>query len=108
TGRQTIDAVRTHHPDVLVLDIRMPDVSGFDVLRALPHRQRAILFTASLDDQEASEAMRLGVAGLVLKDMAPQLLIRSIRKVHAGAPWIERRSLVRVIPTILRREAAVG
>src|SRR5262249_15055047 len=50
------------------------------------------------------EAMRLGVNGVVLKEMAPRLLVQCIRKVHAGEQWIEKRSLLDAMP---RREAGV-
>ncbi len=51
------------------------------------------------------EAVRLGVKGVVLKEMAPQMLVECVRKVAAGEQWIERRSLTLALDRMLRREA---
>src|SRR5215813_7957716 len=82
TGEQTIRAVREHHPDVLVLDLRIRGLDGLAVLRTLNEqrmRPRTVLLAAEIDDDQMLEAVRLGVAGVVLKDMAPHLLIECIR-----------------------------
>lgn len=49
--------------------------------------------------------MRLGVRGLVLREMAPELLVRCLRQVGAGATWLESRTVTRVLERLLRREA---
>src|SRR5262249_10293883 len=51
------------------------------------------------------EAIRLGVQGMVLKEMAPQLLVRCVRKVHSGEPWFERNATGRLLESLIRREA---
>jgi len=66
---------------------------------------RVVLLVASLEDEEMLEASRLGVRGVVLKEMTPRLLVQCIRKVHAGEPWLERRTAARAFETLLRREA---
>jgi DNA-binding NarL/FixJ family response regulator len=94
-GASAIDAVRTHHPDVLVLDLRMPGESGLDVLRALgghPDGCRTLLLTAAIQEEEAREAMRLGAVGIVLKESAPEVLIESVRRASAGERWIEHHT----------------
>jgi two-component system nitrate/nitrite response regulator NarL len=110
TGEQTIRAVREHHPDVLVLDLRMRGLDGLAVLRALNEqgiRPRTILLAAEIDDDQTLEAVRLGVAAVVLKEMAPHLLIGCIRKVHAGERWFEGQSVGRALEGMLRREAGL-
>ncbi len=107
-GEAALLAVRAHRPDILVLDVRMPRRDGISVLRALKSEQlptRVVLLAASLDDDQMLEASRLGVGGVVLKEMAPRLLVQCIRKVHAGEPWIERRAAARAFEVLLRREA---
>jgi DNA-binding NarL/FixJ family response regulator len=52
-----------------------------------------VLLTISLSEDQMLEALRLGVRGMVLKEMAPKLLIDCIRKVHAGERWFEKESL---------------
>jgi DNA-binding NarL/FixJ family response regulator len=58
-----------------------------------------------LDEHEALKALRLGVGGIVLKEMEPQLLVQCVRKVHAGGQWLERHSTSRVLDRLLQREA---
>lgn len=110
TGEQTIRAVREHHPDVLVLDLRMRGLDGLAVLRTLNEQSicpRTVLLAAEIDDDQTLEAARLGVAAVVLKEMAPHLLIECIRKVHAGERWVERQSVGRALEAMLRREAGL-
>ena len=107
-GEEAVRAVRQHHPDVLVLDIRMPRLDGLGVLRELKPNKlptRVVLLTAALDEGEVIEAIRLGVRGVVLKEMAPKLLVQVVRKVHGGERWIEVRSIGGALDTMLRREA---
>jgi DNA-binding NarL/FixJ family response regulator len=107
-GIETLQAVREHRPDVLILDIRMPRKSGLDVAREIQREKlptRVVLLTAELDEREFLEAIRLGVKGIVLKEMAPQMLLRCIRKVHSGEQWMELRSTKQALERMLRREA---
>ena len=107
-GAETLRAVRQHRPDILLLDIRMPAPDGLQVVREL-HGDglptRIVLLTAELEEDDVLEAVRLGVQGVVLKEMAPQMLMECVRKVAAGEQWIERRSLTRALDRVLRREA---
>lgn len=108
TGEETLQAARKHRPDVLILDIRMPGMDGLEVLRQMKRAKlptRVVLLTAALDENEVMEAITLGVNGVVLKEMAPQLLVQCVRKVHAGEQWLEKRSVGRALEKLLRREA---
>jgi Response regulator containing a CheY-like receiver domain and an HTH DNA-binding domain len=110
SGTETLDAVRTHQPDLLILDVRMPGMSGIDVLRQMRKEKldtKVVLLTANLDEEEVLEAVRLGVKGVVLKEMAPRLLIQCVRKVHEGGQWIEKTSIAKALDRMLRREAAI-
>jgi DNA-binding NarL/FixJ family response regulator len=110
TGEETVAAVREHNPDILVLDIRMPGMDGFDVLRELKPAKlptRVVLLTAALEEQALVEVIGLGVRGVVLKEMAPRLLVRCIRTVHAGEQWLEKRASARALDTLVRREAGL-
>jgi DNA-binding NarL/FixJ family response regulator len=76
-GVEALQAVRKHRPDVLVLDIRMPGKDGLEVAREMRKEKlptRIVLLTAVLDEGELLEAIRLGVQGIVLKEMAPSML----------------------------------
>ena len=107
-GEEAITAVRKHKPDVLVLDIRMPGMDGLSLLREMKKEKlstRVVLLTGVLDEEELAEAVRLGVRGLVLKEMAPKLLVQCIRQVHAGELWLEKRSVSLALEKLLQREA---
>jgi len=107
-GEEALAAVRNHRPDILVLDVRMPRRDGISVLREIRREglsTRVVLLAASLEDDELVEATRLGVGGVVLKEMAPRLLLQCLRKVQAGEPWLERRAVARAFAALVRREA---
>jgi DNA-binding NarL/FixJ family response regulator len=107
-GEEALRAVRQHRPDILILDIRMPGKDGLEVLREMQEAEvptQVVLLTVALDEEETLEALRLGVRGVVLKEMAPQMLVQCVRKVHAGEQWVERRSVGRAVEKLLRREA---
>lgn len=107
-GEETVVAVRRHRPDVLVLDIHMPRKDGLAVLRDLQQDKlptKVVLLAAVLEEDEVLEAMRLGVRGMVLKELAPQMVVQCVRKVHAGEQWLEKHAVSRVVDSLLRREA---
>jgi len=107
-GEECLVAVRRHQPDVLVLDLRMPRKDGLTVLRELhreKHPVKVVLLAGALEEEEVLEALRLGVRGMVLKELAPQMVIQCVRKVHAGEQWLEKQAFGRALETLLRREA---
>jgi DNA-binding NarL/FixJ family response regulator len=108
-GEETLEAVRRHRPDVLVLDVKMPGRDGLAVLRELGAEgstTRVVLLTAALEDERLLEAIRLGARGVLLKDMAPELLVEAVAAVHAGGHWLERGLGGRALQRLLQRDAA--
>ena len=107
-GQAALRAVRQLKPDILILDLRMPKMDGLGVLREMQKEKlstRVVVLTAMPDEDELLEAIRLGVSGVVLKEMAPRLLIQCIRKVAAGEQWLEKRSVSLALERLLKREA---
>lgn len=107
SGAEALKAVRQHRPDILILDLRMPDQNGLEVLRALAGENlptRVILLTATIEESEMLEALRLGVCGVLLKEMASASVAQCVRMVHAGERWLEKRSAARMIEKLARRE----
>ncbi|MGR8980769.1 MAG: response regulator [Gammaproteobacteria bacterium] len=107
-GESVVPTVLEHKPDILVLDLKMPNKDGLAVIRELQNQKlnvKIVLLTAALDENEVLDAIRLGVRGVVLKEMAPQLLIQCIRKVYYGGEWIEKNSVTRALEKILKHEA---
>lgn len=105
-GPATLQAVEEHRPDILVLDVRMPRMDGLAVLQALRDRglqARVILLAAELRGPQLEQAARLGVRGVLLKDMAPSTLVQCIRSVHEGGQWPEHGSMARAMEALLKR-----
>jgi DNA-binding NarL/FixJ family response regulator len=108
-GIETMQAVRSHRPDVVILDIRMPGKDGLTIAREMLAEKlptKVVLLTAELEDDQLLEAVCSGVRGIVLKEMAPQLLVQCCRKMHAGEQWLDRRSTMVNLEKMLKREAA--
>jgi DNA-binding NarL/FixJ family response regulator len=111
SGTDALAAVQRGGVDVLVLDLRMPGTTGLDVLRTLatePGRCRVVVLTATVSDEHAAEALRLGAVGLVLKESSPDVLIDCVRRVHAGERWIDRATMERAVASTARRDAALA
>lgn len=107
-GVQALAALHLHHPDILLLDLNMPRLDGLEVLRRMRQEglaTRVVILTAALDEDEVLEAIRLGVRGVVLKEMAPQLLLQCLHKVAAGGEWLEKNSVGRALEKLLQRES---
>ena len=99
-GRQVLDVLQQYTPDVLLLDLKMPGLDGLATLQrlqAVKNKTRVIVLTASDDKNEFVQAMKLGTSGIVLKQTATELLIKSIRKVHAGEIWLDSHTTAAVI-----------
>ena len=95
-GEQALDLTRKLKPDILLLDLAMPKLGGLEVVKQLarpPIPTRIMLLTAAIDDAQITEALRFGARGVVLKDTATQLLVKSIRCVVAGEFWVGRRNV---------------
>jgi two-component system nitrate/nitrite response regulator NarL len=91
TGEETIEAVRSARPDLLLLDVSMPRLSGIDALRAIGpscDTTRTIILSGGLDKSQLLMAVQLGARGVVLKDSATELLFEAMTRVMAGQSWV--------------------
>ena len=102
-GRGVLPAVDRHHPDVVLMDIRMPRLDGIAatrLLRAQPRPPAVIVLTTFDADELVVRALQAGAAGFLLKDAAPADIVRAIESVHAGdgtlSPAIARRLIALV------------
>ena len=92
TGAEAIAAIAREQPDIVVLDVEMPDGTGLDVLRRVRGRddqRRVVLLTASLDDRGFAEALTLKVDGVLLKSSDPALLLDCLDAVRDGHSWLD-------------------
>src|SRR5271157_6042513 len=108
-GRQVLEILQQQEPDILLLDLKMPGLDGLATLQRLQaakNKTRVIVLTASDDKNEFVQAMKLGTSGIVLKQTATELLIKSIRKVHAGEIWLDSHTTAAVIRQFVAAEDA--
>src|ERR1700723_1221737 len=99
-GNECVRMLAKLKPDILLLDLRMPDKDGLAVLEEVNFDSlstRVIVLTAAEDDRDVVRAMRLGARGVVLKQSASDLLLKSIRKVADGEIWLDNRMTAEVI-----------
>ncbi len=90
-GDEALVQIREHRPDVVLLDVRMPKMTGIDVLRIMNNRKDSpavILLTTFDDDSALLEGIRLGAKGYLLKDVSLDTLTNAIRLVAAGGTMI--------------------
>jgi DNA-binding NarL/FixJ family response regulator len=103
TGAEAIEAARVHHPDVILMDIRMPEMDGLEatsrILREADWGVRVLILTTFDPDEYVYRALRTGASGFVLKDIPPEQLAIAVRTVADGgallAPSITRRLIGR-------------
>ena len=86
-GREAIAKFRECRPDVTLMDLQMPEMSGFDAITAIRHEfpeARIIVLTTYTGDVQAMRAMQAGAQGYVLKNLLHKELLQTIRAVHSG------------------------
>jgi two-component system, NarL family, invasion response regulator UvrY len=90
-GQETLDQIRAGGWDVLVLDITMPDRSGFDILKELKHERPqlpVLVLSIHAEEQLAVRVLKAGASGYLTKENAPEELVKAIRKVMSGGKYI--------------------
>jgi two-component system nitrate/nitrite response regulator NarL len=109
-GNEAVRLARDFQPDVLLLDLAMPGVSGMEALAELaaaPTPVRTIMLTAAIEKAEIVKALQLGAAGVVLKSSSTDLLFKSIRSVMAGQHWIGRDAVSDLVQALRAQIGAV-
>ena len=110
-GEQAVSQVAALHPDVVLMDVRMPGLDGIAATRQLvaegPKGTRVVMLTTFDMDAYVYEALRVGASGFLLKDVQPELLVAGIRAVHAGESLLAPTVTRRMIESYLARPRAV-
>src|SRR5258707_10204939 len=101
-GAEAVKMARQLKPDILLLDLAMPRMPGLEALREMSSGTssssvRVILLTAAAEKKQIVEALQLGARGVVLKDSATQLLLKSIHTVMSGEYWVGRESVSNLV-----------
>jgi two-component system response regulator NreC len=90
-GLETINMVKRFHPDILLLDLIMPEMNGFEVTRVVSQRfpkTNVVILTMHANEAYVLEALQAGALGYVIKDTSSQELVRAIREVAAGRRYL--------------------
>jgi len=99
-GVEAVTMARQLIPEIMLLDLAMPRRQGLETLRELASDARSvrvILLTAAAEKEQIVEALQLGARGVVLKDSATQILLKSIRAVMNGEYWVGRESVSNLV-----------
>jgi two-component system nitrate/nitrite response regulator NarL len=102
SGEETIAMVEKVHPDLLLLDLCLPRMSGLDVLRAVRSSatMRTIVLAGNLSREDLVAAVHLGARGLLLKDVSTTTLFEAIVSVVAGQYWITQPLVTLLVETV--------
>ena len=106
-GAEAVEAATGLRPDVVLMDLVMPNVDGLEAMRQLRERvpaARVIVLTSFLDDERLLPAIRAGAAGYLLKDAQPQELARAIRTAHRGEALIDPAVAARLVDALASGE----
>ncbi len=90
-GKQAVQRFFLHRPDVLLLDLRMPEMNGIEVIRAVlakAPQARIIVLSTYGGDEDVYRALQAGAKAYLLKDAPPPQLLGSIKAIVAGKPWL--------------------
>ncbi|WP_263373604.1 response regulator [Granulicella aggregans] len=100
SGREAIALHREHAPDVTLMDLRLPDISGVETIRtirAASPESRFIVVTTYEGDEDIHQALQAGASGYIIKGLPHNLLAEAIKRVHAGG---------RYLPSVVKRTLA--
>ena len=92
TGKEAVDNYKITHPDVVLMDIGLPDISGIEATkRIIENNQKAsiIMLTSHLSEQEVTDSLRVGAKAYVMKDINIEILRMIIKTVNDGAMWLD-------------------
>ncbi len=113
-GVEAVQKSRSLHPDVVLMDVRMPEMDGLEAARQLldpprgvEHRPKVLMLTTFDVDDYVYEALRVGASGFLLKDAPPQDLVAAVRVVHGGDALLAPSVTKRLIEDFARNRPAV-
>ncbi|MER2512708.1 MAG: response regulator transcription factor [Nitrosomonas ureae] len=104
------DVSKLNKPDIVLIDPHSPDVDGLNQVKQVQavfgNETKIVVYTAAVNQSETCDLIRMGVKGILLKEMSVSLIPQCLRKVHAGGEWLDRRSVRMAFEQILQRESA--
>ncbi|MEU0535175.1 response regulator transcription factor [Amycolatopsis tolypomycina] len=109
TGREAIERTLALGPDVVLMDVRMPEMDGVDAVAVLRRRVpgcRVVMLTTFDDEEYVVQALRAGAAGYLLKDLPAAELAESVRLAHAGVTQLDQAAARHVAAALSAHPAA--
>ncbi|UUU34014.1 response regulator transcription factor [Streptomyces sp. CA-210063] len=111
TGREAVELARSARADLVLMDLRMPDLDGIEATRLIAADEdlagvRVLVLTTYDTDEHVMEALRAGASGFVVKDMRPAELLDAIRTVAAGDALLSPGPTARLVARLLRAPTA--
>lgn len=104
------EVLKLNKPDIVLIDPHSPGVDGLiqikQIQAALGSEIKIVVYTATVNQSETCDLIRMGVKGILLKEMSVSLIPQCLKKVHAGGEWLDRRSMRMAFEQILQRESA--
>lgn len=102
-GESAVSLVGELHPDILLLDLAMPNLPGLEVLRQLSDSlavMGTVILTAAIESRQVLAALQLGARGIVLKEEVAEQLVAALRAVVAGRYWIGGQAITNLMAAI--------
>ncbi len=106
TGKEAVEKFKTAHPDVVVMDIGLPDISGIEATKRIleiNNKAKVIILTSHLSEQEVMDALHAGACAYAMKDISTDILKMVIKTVVDGAMWLDPQ----VVPILREKNCGV-
>ncbi len=106
TGKEAIEKFRLVHPDITLMDIGLPDISGIEATKKIleiDSKAKVIILTSHLSEQEVLDSLHAGACAYVMKDINTEILKMIIKTVKEGAMWLDPQ----VVPILREKNCGV-
>lgn len=106
TGKEAVDKAKIHCPDVILMDIGLPDINGLSASKRIVAENpdiKIVMLTSHLHEEEITEALALGAYAYVLKDINTDMLKMIIKSVNEGAIWLDPK----VVPILRQKNSGI-
>lgn len=106
SGKESVEKFRTTHPDVVLMDIGLPDISGIEATKRIleiENKAKVVILTSHLSEQEIIDALHAGACAYVMKDISTDALQMIIKTVKEGAMWLDPQ----VVPILREKNCGV-
>jgi DNA-binding NarL/FixJ family response regulator len=91
SGEEAVRIFKKHHPDITLMDLRLPGMSGLETLRAIRHEDahaKCVVLTTYEGDEDIHQALLAGALGYIIKGMSHETLVDALRRAHAGTRFL--------------------